>query len=339
LTEQYQPKSIFPVAPAAADDAPVVKTQQPQFVRQPTLAPDRKRLAAAVWVNGKSQIYLINVDGSGARDISNNAYSDHSPRFSPDGQTVVFSSDRDADWEIYTMGVDGSNPRRLTDAPGTDRSAVFSPDGEQIAFISKRDGDFDVHLMKADGSEQHALFPRGGHEYEPTWSPDGTLVACTARIRHLRCIQISRRDGIDSYYLACGPATGMHSISFSPDGQKLAGAYRNYGRTGLMAVDVNAEVDSQQEDWKGKRVHFLRTTERYNPRGGNWYATGENSPRATSRIFSGVSFLPDGSKLLYCSDEGPGHPFQLYTIPVAGGEPQRIDVHTGAPAVTISSTH
>ncbi len=215
---------------------------------------------------------------------------------------------------------------------------MFSPDGEQIAFISKRNGDFDVHLMTADGSDQHALFPRGGHEYEPTWSPDGKLVACTARIRHLCCIQISRRDGIDSYYLACGPATGIHSISFSPDGKKLAAAYRKYGVTGLMAVDLDAEVDSQQEDWRGKNVHFLRTTKLVKPRGGNWYASGENSPRAVGRVFSGVSFLPDGSKLLYCSDEAPGHQFQLYTIPVAGGEPQPIDVPTPSPAVTVCGT-
>ena len=105
-----------------------------------------------------------------------------------------------------------------------------------------------------------------------------------------------------------------------------------------MAVDLDAEVDSQQEDWHGKNVHFLRTTELVKPRGGNWYMTGENSPRAVGRLFSGVSFSPDGSKLLYCSDEAPGHSFQLYTIPVAGGEPQRIDVQTGSAAATIWAT-
>ena len=342
-TEEYKPKIIFPVMPVDNDalslyPGPVTKDLKPEFIRQPALSPDRKIAAVAVWVNGKSQIYLVNTDGSGARNISNNTYSDHSPQFSPDGRKIIFSSDRNADWEIYTMHADGTNPRRLTKSAGVDRSPTYSPDGKQIAFISDRQGDFDVYLMNTNGTNQHALFPRGGHEYEPTWSPDGSLVACTARVRHLRCIQISRRDGMDSYYLACGPATGMHSISFSSNGQKLAAIYRNFGRAGLMVVNLDAEVDSQFEDWKGKQVHFVRETEREQPRSDNWYRNGENSPRAINRIFSTVNFSPSGEKLLYCSDEGPGNLFQFYTIPITGGEPQSIGIHPAQGTKTVWNT-
>ena len=75
------------------------------------------------------------------------------PAWSPDGQKIAFTSNRDGggnDWDIYVMNADGSDIARLTDGAGNEYPA-WSPDGQKIAFSSDRGGDSDIYVMNADG--------------------------------------------------------------------------------------------------------------------------------------------------------------------------------------------
>jgi len=78
--------------------------------------------------------------------------NDIEPFWSPDGEHIVFTSDRDGNPNIYIMDADGSNVTLLTDGPGNDNNPSWSPDGDRIAFSSDRDGDWEIYVMDADGS-------------------------------------------------------------------------------------------------------------------------------------------------------------------------------------------
>ncbi|MFW6116209.1 MAG: TolB family protein, partial [bacterium] len=67
--------------------------------------------------------------------------------WSPSGEQIAFSSDRDGNYEIYVMNADGSDQRRLTSSPGTDWGATWSPDGARIAFASDRNGEMELFVM------------------------------------------------------------------------------------------------------------------------------------------------------------------------------------------------
>ena len=84
---------------------------------------------------------------------------DRQPVFSPDGDRILFESNRDGDWEIYTMAVDGSRVKRLTDHPADDRFAAWGPAGERIVC------------------EIHRVTSKAGHDFCPTFSPDGRFLA------------------------------------------------------------------------------------------------------------------------------------------------------------------
>ena len=86
--------------------------------------------------DGNREIYIMNADGSGQTNLTNNAAEDLWATFSPDGSKIAFYSERDVSSEIYVMDADGANQTKLTNNPSSDFRPVFSPDGTRIIFES-----------------------------------------------------------------------------------------------------------------------------------------------------------------------------------------------------------
>jgi TolB protein len=74
---------------------------------------------------GDRDIFIVNIDGSGLTNLTNHPGDDVDPVWSPDGERIVFVSNRDGDLEIYLMDADGTNQLNLSDSPVTNES---SPD-------------------------------------------------------------------------------------------------------------------------------------------------------------------------------------------------------------------
>ena len=87
---------------------------------------------------------LTNRDASGAltatRVFQRSSRWDYGGRFSPDGKTVAFISNRTGTSEVWLCEPDGSNPRRLTDIRGDPTFASWSSDSRSIAFSSAPGG-------------------------------------------------------------------------------------------------------------------------------------------------------------------------------------------------------
>ena len=85
-------------------------------------------------------IWTMNSDGSGRAPLTD-SFNDSLPRWSPDGNSVVFMSDsRDGNWELYSIPAAGGTVTRLTNNPANDGLPAWSPNGSQVAFLSDRDG-------------------------------------------------------------------------------------------------------------------------------------------------------------------------------------------------------
>jgi Tol biopolymer transport system component len=119
-------------------------------------------------------IYVLNSDGTNFKNLTNLVESDWSPDWSPDGQKIIFSSDRDGDAEVYVMNKDGSSLIQLTNNSGYDGRPRWSPDGKKISFETDRDkGNWDIYIMNADGSDPEQITDNPGNDYFASWSPDG----------------------------------------------------------------------------------------------------------------------------------------------------------------------
>ncbi len=88
------------------------------------------------------EIFVMNADGSGKRQITDNGAANFAPYWHPSGEFVLFSSNMGdpagRNFEIYKINIDGTGLEQITDSPGFDGFPVFSPDGKYLAFGSNR---------------------------------------------------------------------------------------------------------------------------------------------------------------------------------------------------------
>jgi len=85
---------------------------------------------------GNTEIYCINRDGTGLRQITNNPANDDSPRWSPDGKSILFVSTRSKSPQAWLLPVDGGEPRQLTDFSTGVGSPLWLADGKRFVFCS-----------------------------------------------------------------------------------------------------------------------------------------------------------------------------------------------------------
>lgn len=210
-----------------------------------TWSPDGKAIAFHASVSGKgvpatpypgsatkdSDIFVVNLEDwarnkAAPRNLTNNAKAiDDDPDWSPDGQSVVFTShaatddfENAASAEIYTVKADGSGtPRALTRNQYEERAPAWSPDGGRIVFCCRRGTkpDFDICVMNADGTGEIVLTTSPLGDLTPSWSPDGKKIVfhrAKGRGQGLWDLWIVNADGGDQLRLSNSPGyTGFAS--------------------------------------------------------------------------------------------------------------------------------
>ena len=108
--------------------------------------------------SNQAEIYAINADGSGRAQLTDNAYEERAPSWSPDGTHIVFGCRIEGgttDFEICLMNADGTGVVQLTANAAGDLTATWSPDGTKLLF--HRIPPFELWVMNADGTNQTQL--------------------------------------------------------------------------------------------------------------------------------------------------------------------------------------
>ena len=126
--------------------------------------------------DGNDEIYVMDLDGTGQTNITNDAGSDQFASFSPDGGRVVWQTDRDGNFNVYVMDANGANVSALRTNAASDVEPSFSPDGSQVAWSTTRDGNSEIYVMFGDGTGQTNITNNAGNDIHPRWSPDGSRI-------------------------------------------------------------------------------------------------------------------------------------------------------------------
>jgi len=161
----------------------------------PTWSPNSSQIAYIASIDGAAgQVYVIDTrsvatgaTGASAttpRQLTHDPAQHWTPRWSPDGANIAFSSSGQSGTEaIFVMRADGSGVRQLTAGDAESWGPVWSPDGRRIAFASNRDGHAEIYVTQADGTNLVNLTQNPGADNDglPAWSADGRKIAYTVR--------------------------------------------------------------------------------------------------------------------------------------------------------------
>jgi len=191
------------------------------------------------------ELFEYRISDGTLRNLSNTLGYDAEGAYSPDGEWMVFASNRQAYeqplsaedqerlkvdkqyfMEIYTAKADGSEVKRLTEVAGYDGGPFFSADGKQICwrrFTAKGD-QAEVWVMNADGSEQRQITRLGAMSWAPYFHPSGEYLIFTTNLQGFANFELyvvdakGERDPVRVTH-----TEGFDGLPvFSPDGQKLS---------------------------------------------------------------------------------------------------------------------
>jgi TolB protein len=255
--------------------------------------------------------------------------NDEFPQFSPDGRSVILTSDRDGDLDVYTVLSDGTHLTLLTHSPGRDAHAHFAHSAKQIAFQSPRENgqDTNIYVMKVDGDMARQLTHLPGFAAVPVFSPDDRRIVFQwrqdsgAENEKKWRICVINADSSAFRVITSGAANDQ-TPNWSRDGKRLLFYSDRSGRNQIYTMkadgtDVQQLAPSQSNDsaaaWSpdNRRIAFVsdrdRNSDLYVMNSDGTSVQRLTTSPETERM---AAWSPDGKRLIFSADgEGPSRIF------------------------------
>jgi TolB protein len=146
----------------------------------PAFSPDGSQIAFNTNRDDNNDVWVVNVDGSNLRRLTNNPAIDTSPTWSPNGQQIAFVSDRTGAPQVYVIGADGTGLRRLTYETYCDRPTWSPAPYNEIAYSSRTGPGHDIKVLDLATNEVRQLTFGLGSNESPSYSPNGRHIAFTS---------------------------------------------------------------------------------------------------------------------------------------------------------------
>lgn len=233
---------------------------------------------------GNKEIYVMDIDGYGRRQVTKNGTINLKPRWNPAGTAIAFTSYAAGNPDLYVADLGRGQIRRVSSRAGINTGGAFSPDGSLLAITLTVSGDAELYLLDAaTGSQLARLTDSPGIDTSPTWSPDGSRIAF-----------VSERGGGPQVYVmpsGGGPASrvsfaGSHCTdpAWSPAGDRIAFVARD-GRFDVFTVGTDGkgaeritqgQGDNEDPSWSPDGNYVLFSSTRA---GGNhlWLSSSDGS--------------------------------------------------------------
>jgi tricorn protease len=289
---------LFAVAGWSGQDAPVPI----KFAHLAHIASDGR-----IAFTYHDDVWVADADGSNGHRLTAHIANDFSPRFSPDGKWIAFTSNRAGNNDVFVIPASGGEPRQLTYYSGDDQALYWTPDGKAIIISSNRG-------PNAYGSPLYRL-PLDGGPPEPMGMGTGRL-------------GMMKQDGTMVAYNRALPSTGVWRKAFK--GNSAPGITVMEVKTGQIADITNTDMRDYRNHandvypmWGVDGMIYFSSERdgtyniwRISPKGG--------AAQQVTRFKEGGVFFPsispDGKKLIFQND------FDLWTLDLPNGAPRKLSI-------------
>lgn len=168
--------------------------------------------------NYRTDIWSMNSDGSNQKFIMKGYQS----KWSPNGNKLIYVSNKTGNYEIYTSNADGSNQQKITSTQKNEDTPEWSSDGSKILYSAYNTGDnntYEIFVMNSDGTNVRQLTNNNSIDNTPRWSPDGSKIVFSSELpaaNHFE-IYIMNADGSGQKRLTNSPGNSTSSFpSWNP---------------------------------------------------------------------------------------------------------------------------
>ena len=230
--------------------------------------PGKREDGAYVWpIYPDFDIFIADLKGNIIKQLTDATGYDAEATVSPQGDKIVFTSNRSGDLELYTMNIDGSNVKQITFGLGYDGGAFFSPDGRKLIFRSSRpktneeikvykqllsEGlvkptEMELFICNADGSDLQQITQLGNANWAPFFHPSNQYLIFSTNLHGFDNFELYAVDvNGERKPIRITQSPGFDGLpSFSPDGKTLSWTSTNTSdkKSQIFIADWNhAEV-------------------------------------------------------------------------------------------------
>ncbi len=264
-------------------------------------SPDGARLVYALRTTdldankGRVDLWLVNADGSGTRQLTSHPDNDTDPAWAPDGSAVYFLSSRGGSNQVWRIAADGGEAVQVTKSPVDVDTFNLSPDGKLLAFSAEVFVDCDTLDCTAKRLEEKAKSKATGRVYDSlffrhwdTWKDGRRSHLFVQKLDSGAPVDVMRKVNADA---PSRPFGGPEEYTFTRDSKSLVFTARDVGRE--EAWSTNLDLFLVPAD--GSKVPLR--------------LTASNKATDTQPAFS-----PDGKTLAYLAMSRPGYEADKYRV-------------------------
>jgi Tol biopolymer transport system component len=187
-----------------------------------TIEPGGRRVAFLIQKLGRTQLYVVNADGSGGpRRLADELDMRGAPVWSPDGQSLVVAADRDGQPLLFTISVNGGTPAPLVKEYST--NPVWAPSGQFLLYFGADVGtNVRVKAVNADGTPRplpNLTFTRG--DRLAFLQTDDALIILKGNVSQKEFYRVDLTSGDERQLTRLGRELAIGDFDVSPDGREI----------------------------------------------------------------------------------------------------------------------
>lgn len=260
-------------------------------------APTTSKIAFTSNRDGNHEIYIMNPDGTGQKNLTRHKASDVQPAWSPTGKEILFVSNRNGVPDLYLMDADGTNVRKVFKNLKLRTAPAWSPDGEQISYC-RTDAVRELYIASLERKDERQVAPVGKYDGYSSWSSDGTKIvfgAPSGRGNMSSRIHVFNLDSRKKEVLFAGAILHfMRTPAWSPLDDKIAFSWFQGGTSAIYIMESDGDNPEKVID----------------------------PPRGSSTAHPAWS--PDGNELVYEQYVQKDNNRHIYIMNLARREPEKL---------------